>query len=528
MIIEKLPKRIFSFIIALMVIVGITSTSLISIEAIKTNATGGPNVEVQAHVQDKGWMSVVQDGKTAGTTGESLRLESLKVRVNNMSGGVSISTHQSNVGWVSYTSASSGQWAVSGSTGKSRAIEAVKIKLTGEVSNEYDIYYRLHVSNKGWLGWTSNGKVSGSTGLNLKAEAIQVKLVKKGTCIQTGGVSELTKPCLSYSTHIQDIGNTAYVSGGNTSGTTSKGLRMEGLRIKLKDFDGNNGISYRAHVSNIGWQNWVSSDQMAGTEGRSLAIEAVQIKLSSYIEGIFDVYYRLHVQNYGWLGYAKNGEVAGTTGGGLRAEAIQIVLVNKGEYFDRCGASYKEVTFKPNKSSVPTVFSQTDNRWAGRFYGYKNTSCTSRATLSSSGCGILSYVNAVYYLNGRFIDPGTLANWSMNNGYRINGVGTSLGLYQAFANSQGSNYGISYGGYSTNYNELRRHLNNGEVAIGSAPGHLMAIVDYNSSTGKFLILDSYKSSNRGTASTGYVWKSENECRNNSKLRFSSFYFIKNR
>ena len=351
MIIEKLPKRIFSFIIALMVIVGITSTSLISIEAIKTNATGSPNVEVQAHVQDKGWMSVVKDGKTAGTTGESLRLESLKVRVNNISGGVSISTHQSNVGWVSYTSASSGQWAVSGSTGKSRAIEAVKIKLTGEVSNEYDIYYRLHVSNKGWLGWTSNGKVSGSTGLNLKAEAIQVKLVKKGTCIQTGGVSELTKPCLSYSTHIQDIGNTAYVSSGNTSGTTSKGLRMEGLRIKLKDFDGDNGIIYRAHVSNVGWQNWVSSDQMAGTEGRSLAIEAVQIKLSSYMSNIFDVYYRLHVQNYGWLGYAKNGEVAGTTGGGLRAEAIQIVLVNKGEYFDRQGTAYHDIQNSVTKTS---------------------------------------------------------------------------------------------------------------------------------------------------------------------------------
>ena len=173
-----------------------------------------------------------------------------------------------------------------------------------------------------------------------------------------------------------------------------------------------------------------------------------------------------------------------------------------------------------------TVFSQTDSRWAGHYYGYSDTECTQHATISTGGCGILSYVNAVYYLNGSFIEPTFLADWSVKNGYRVNGVGTSLGLYKAFANSCGGTYGITYNGSSSSYSTLRNHLQAGDVAIGSAPGHLMAIVDYDSSTGKFLILDSYKSSNRYTYTNGYTWQTESSCKSTPKLQFSDFQFIK--
>ncbi len=173
-----------------------------------------------------------------------------------------------------------------------------------------------------------------------------------------------------------------------------------------------------------------------------------------------------------------------------------------------------------------TVYSQTDSRWGSHYYGYSNTACTQRATINSGGCGILSYVNAVYYLNGSFIEPTTLADWSVNNGYRVNGVGTAYGLYSAFANAYGEKYSIAYNGSSTSYTTLKNHLENGEVAIGSAPGHLMAIVDYDSSTGKFLILDSYRSSDRYTYPSGYTWQTESTCRNTNKLNFSGFYFIK--
>lgn len=159
-------------------------------------------------------------------------------------------------------------------------------------------------------------------------------------------------------------------------------------------------------------------------------------------------------------------------------------------------------TIKPSSKQI-TVYSQTDGRWANVSYGKGPGG--SKATLSSAGCGILAYVNAVYYMNGRFIQPETLAKWSVNNGYRINGEGTSHGLYKAFADACGASYGFKYAGSASSVSSARTHLQNGGVAIISVPGHLMALVDYNSSTGKYLILDSYRSSNRGTYPSGYRW-----------------------
>jgi uncharacterized protein YjdB len=159
-----------------------------------------------------------------------------------------------------------------------------------------------------------------------------------------------------------------------------------------------------------------------------------------------------------------------------------------------------------------TVFSQMDSRWKDVSYGYSNKAGTQKTTVGVSGCGILAYVNAVYYLTGKFIEPATLAKWSVDNGYRVNGVGTSHGLYKAYAAKYGNTYGFKYvNSYSTSdVTKVRSHLENGGVAIISVYKHLMALVDYDSSTDKYLVLDSYKSSDRGTYSKGYRWMKASE------------------
>ena len=172
-----------------------------------------------------------------------------------------------------------------------------------------------------------------------------------------------------------------------------------------------------------------------------------------------------------------------------------------------------------------TVFRQTDSAWKDVRYGYSDSSKRTVAYLGKgasgnvgSGCGVLALTNAVYYLNGTFIEPATIASYSVNNGYRVNGQGTAYGLYKSFADTYGYKYGISYVGYTTNWNTLRSHLQNGHVAICSKPGHIMALVDYNPSNGQFLMLDSVPSSNRGTAGSGYVWAGENYLKDTVGLR----------
>ncbi|MEQ9811053.1 N-acetylmuramoyl-L-alanine amidase, partial [Streptococcus jiangjianxini] len=81
-----------------------------------------------------------------------------------------------NVGWI--PAVREGQ--ASGQESSNRQIEAVRIALVGEISQHYDVYYRVHSQNKGWLGWAKNGSSAGTEGFSLGVEGIEVTLVKKG------------------------------------------------------------------------------------------------------------------------------------------------------------------------------------------------------------------------------------------------------------------------------------------------------------------------------------------------------------
>ena len=176
------------------------------------------------------------------------------------------------------------------------------------------------------------------------------------------------------------------------------------------------------------------------------------------------------------------------------------------------------------KQKTITSFKQTDSRWSSIQYGYKDTKGTQKATIGSSGCGLLSLTNAVYYMNGSFIEPKELASYSVRNGYRINGVGTAFGLYKSFANNRGSQYKIAWVHQTGSWDTLKTDLTKGYAAICAKSGHIMTIVDYDNSTGKYLLLDSSPSSSRGTSS-GYVWATKSYLQNTAGVR-SDFYVIR--
>ena len=135
-----------------------------------------------------------------------------------------------------------------------------------------------------------------------------------------------SSPTVKYKVHVQNKGWLGYKRDGQMAGTTGKSLRMEALNISSSKVK----VTYRAHVAGIGWQSWRKNGQMAGTTGRGKAIEAVQIKLTGKSAKKYDIYYSVHVAHRGWLGWAKNGAVAGSTGMCLRTEAIRIKVVKKG------------------------------------------------------------------------------------------------------------------------------------------------------------------------------------------------------
>ncbi len=89
---------------------------------------------------------------TIGTTGKAQALEAFNVNVNDgeRSGSVVYQAHVANIGWQSEVS----DGATAGTTGRSLAVQAVRMKLTGELEQAYDLYYRVHSATFGWLDWT--------------------------------------------------------------------------------------------------------------------------------------------------------------------------------------------------------------------------------------------------------------------------------------------------------------------------------------------------------------------------------------
>ena len=69
---------------------------------------------------------------------------------------------------------------MSGTSGQAKRLEAIQIRLTGELERQYDVYYRVHAQSYGWLGWAKNGENAGTAGYAKRLEGIEIRLVEKG------------------------------------------------------------------------------------------------------------------------------------------------------------------------------------------------------------------------------------------------------------------------------------------------------------------------------------------------------------
>ncbi len=305
------------------------------------------HIQYEAHVSNIGWMSSKRDGSTAGTTGQSKSVEDLKVGILNPveDGSVQINANVSGIGWQGWDSPSASE---GGTTGQGRAVEAVRLRLTGSLAKDYDVYYRVHASNIGWMAWAKDGEEAGTTGMSCSLEAVQIKLIKKGASHpDTSGYSHLEIPSVTYSSQVKGAWQNS-VSAGDVSGTTGQGIPITGFSAKTTSSVAG-GINYQLHLSNVGWTSGKSNGVQLSSTAESNSVEAIKISLSGDLATYFDVWYRVHVDNVGWLGWTKNGSVAGSTGYGAHVQAIQVRLTRK-------GANAPGSTVSPCLLGQPTAF----------------------------------------------------------------------------------------------------------------------------------------------------------------------------
>jgi len=151
-------------------------------------------------------------------------------------------------------------------------------------------------------------------------------------------------------------------------------------------------------------------------------------------------------------------------------------------------------------------FLQYDPDWGSKEYG--NVKGDYGGRMAAAGCGVVSIVNMVYALNGQFIDPMLLADFAVENYYRVIGSGTDDEIYKAAAEEFGQAYNFRFIKRCYNVFEMRGYLEKGCVAISYVPGHYVTIADYNEETEEFLVLDSHPIPRRPTSPWGdwFPWE----------------------
>ncbi|MCM1506497.1 MAG: hypothetical protein NC177_05105 [Ruminococcus flavefaciens] len=150
------------------------------------------------------------------------------------------------------------------------------------------------------------------------------------------------------------------------------------------------------------------------------------------------------------------------------------------------------------------LYNQNDSKWKNvKFTKYS----TSQNSMYESGCGIFSFCNALYALNGTKADAQEVAQWAVNNGsYRPGSGGLSRDtFYNNVQNAFGSRFRFKLSGkYYGNVkdNRLINHLSNGGVAVIHVYNHFMAITGY--SNGNYHVIESAVYSGRGLSADSWV------------------------
>ena len=221
--------------------------------------------------------------------------------------------------------------------GLQKAEKPVEINKVGlEVATTiYATYDAAEYTEESWAVFAQELKTAQEVLKNEAATQEEVDQALETVMNAAASLEKVERPAeqslkVSYRTHVQNDGWQDFVSDGETSGTHGRGLRLEGIEIRLDYNNLGGGIEYRTHVQNDGWQDYVADGEMSGTKGRGLRLEAIQIRLTGGVAEKYDVYYRTHIQDRGWLGWAVNDGKSGSAGLSKRLEGIEIRLVEKG------------------------------------------------------------------------------------------------------------------------------------------------------------------------------------------------------
>lgn len=125
-----------------------------------------------AHVQGKGWLPVVHDGLTAGTTGESRRLEAIKIDTSAIEGlTLTVHAHIQGEGWKTFENITKD--TIIGTVGEGKRLECIAIVADG-LPDGKNLYYQVHAQSIGWMDVVKAPYATGTLNQSLRLEGIKI------------------------------------------------------------------------------------------------------------------------------------------------------------------------------------------------------------------------------------------------------------------------------------------------------------------------------------------------------------------
>ncbi|AJA46845.1 tRNA(Glu)-specific nuclease WapA [Clostridium pasteurianum DSM 525 = ATCC 6013] len=300
-------------------------------------------VTYDAQVQNIGWQPWVSDFNTAGTTGQGLRLEALKVKLTTPVSGMKIKyqAHVQNVGWQNWVY----DGGEAGTIGQGLRLEAIKIQLEGAPAG-YSVRYQVHVQGMGWMDPVKDGDIAGTVGRNLRIEAIKIVVEKPRYTYQYDASGNLAY-------HKDLVNNTDYRYIYDISDRLVKVSDSKGNELSY-NYDANNNISsVNDKVDNVNHTTNYSYDK----DDRPTAVKYGSSEYNNNYDGLgrltssivktgtaqyninygylpgamaskIGVSYKGYIENSGWQAAKTDGEISGTVGQGAKYQQTNISLTN--------------------------------------------------------------------------------------------------------------------------------------------------------------------------------------------------------
>lgn len=129
------------------------------------------------YVKGTGWSRYLPDDSycmaPAGNYVTAMRA-TLHNQPADMSGTIAYSVNLSGKGWLDWTEDA----AEAGGSSGEQPLEAISMKLTGELAEYYDVMYSV-LQDGAWTDWVNNGEEAGVSGAGFRVDGIRVSVVKK-------------------------------------------------------------------------------------------------------------------------------------------------------------------------------------------------------------------------------------------------------------------------------------------------------------------------------------------------------------